>query len=59
MTLFEEADRSGHEGRAASIGKPCNAVGSFMAREGIKVFKNTFLTRHGKYKINSDCKNRS
>ena len=24
---------------------------------GIKVFKNTFLTRHGKYKINSDCKN--
>jgi hypothetical protein len=26
---------------------------------GIKVFKNIFLTRHGKYKINSDCKNRS
>ena len=24
---------------------------------GIKVFKNTFLTRYGKYKINSDCKN--
>ena len=36
MTLFEEADRSGHEGRAASIGKPCNAVGSFMAREDLR-----------------------
>jgi hypothetical protein len=25
----------------------------------IKVIKNIFLTWHGKYKINSDCKNKS
>ena len=36
MTSFEEADASGCEGRVVSIRKPCNTVGSFMARKDLR-----------------------